>query len=245
MKATKKAIRVWMLGVMAKQRVSMSVAEVDDQIALATPTFMMRFPAEAYCQASMDAVASEVITWNEARVVAAMEAWWAKENPDKTGLPPQAETAPLDHIGKQWAAFWFRATDDRKAVSALALISTLGSARECYAWLLRTDTAAAAIAVRRGWTDPNRFSAAALATEWADPETVRAAVRSCMGIHANRERTWPTPLQIAQSLGTLRALVERHAPINLSLIPSAETLNGGDYAAHYLDQEDDGPRLFC
>ena len=101
------------------------------------------------------------------------------------------------------------------------------------------------IAVRRGWTDPNRFSAAALATEWADPETVRAAVRSCMGIHANRERTWPTPLQIAQSLGTLRALVERHAPINLSLIPSAETLNGGDYAAHYLDQEDDGPRLFC
>lgn len=233
-----------MLGVMAKQRVSMSVAEVDDQIALATPTFMMRFPAEAYCQASMDAVASEVITWNEARVVAAMEAWWTKANPDKAGLPPQAETAPLDDIGKQWASFWFRAADNHQAIRALALISTLDSARECYAWLLRTDANAAAIAVQRGWTDPNRYSAAALAAEWGDPEAVRAAVRSCVGIHANRERTWPTPLQIAQALGTLRAILERHAPTNLALIPSAETLNGGDYAAHYLDYEDDGPRLF-
>lgn len=203
-KATKKQVRVWCLGVIARQGVSMSVDEVEVQMGLSVPALAARFPAEAFCAACLDHVAGTERHWNEARVSSAIAEWVrVNEVQPVSTLPPEAESAPVDSLTKRWLGHYYRATDDPTAARALDLV--MAYSPEAFSYLLRHDTNAAYIAVNRGWRLPR--TDAEMQAEWDDPVGISRLVRKYSD-------PWDGP-----AMNLLRSIVHRRAWQHEHLIP--------------------------
>lgn len=190
-----------MLGVIARQGVSMSVDDVEAQIALSLPAFVARFPAETFCAASLDAVCATERFWNEARIIAALEAWRTANEPSGPALPAQAEAAPVSNEAKRWLASWYRAEDDRAAERALDLIRSYCD--EAWIYLCREDTRAADIAVVKRWHVPGE-------TRYWSETDVREAVHKAVSLRGGISRFEIVIGQIA--LNTLVQAVRVNAP---------------------------------
>jgi hypothetical protein len=225
---TKTNLRKWLLLLMGRMPVTMSADEVETKIQLMVPGLQIAYPAEVFCEASLHYVSADLEFFREHDIRALLDRWQRVNLPDETkGLPPEAASAPLNDEGKQWAAFWFRhAHSDESARGALLLIRS--KHLECFSWLLRSNVQAAAIAVRLGWVEPgSTFNKGVREAEWGQPEVVLRAVRCCLGEHLDGEHSNPTPTQVAEAAGMLRAIVGRYAPQNLRLIPETYALTGG------------------
>jgi hypothetical protein len=166
-----------MLSLMARQA-PQSEADVKAAVALSLPAMQLRFPAETYCQASLDAVAATERFWNEAGVTRALETWQSANSPQSTtALPVEAETAPVSPEAKQWLAHWYRATEDEQCARALDLIRS--RSEEAFAYLVRVDMRAADIAVWRKWAPPARET---LMADWDDEAGIRRRVRKLVAL---------------------------------------------------------------
>jgi hypothetical protein len=197
-KATRKQVRVWMLGVLAKQGTARSVDETERVIALALPTLQVRFPAEAFCQTSMDAAVAANLTWNEAGIIRALEGWRAENAAKGFRLPDEVTSAPVSPQARQWLVGWYKPLDEAGAERELALIRD--KCPEAYAYLVRIDTRAAEIATWRRWHVP--LSEADLAVDWDDEAAIRAKARA---VAAN-------PWMRGPLLKWLATCVRLHAP---------------------------------
>lgn len=204
MKATRKATRTWCLGLIAKQSVSMTVDEVEAQLALSVPALATKFPAEAFCAASLDHVAGIVRLWNEARVSEALTAWTnANQVSTAPALPPEAEAANVGMDAKRWLAMFYRAQNDTAASRALDLIQSYSA--EAFGYLLRNDSNAAFIAVAHGWRLPRTIGE--LQTEWDDAHGIAAFARK-----------YSDPWD-GEAISLLRSIVHSYAPQHEHLIP--------------------------
>lgn len=226
-KATLKDTRKWLLMLLARMPITMSVDETEAKVRMITPAMATHYPAEVFTEVSLDYVAAELEFFRESDIRGLLDIWRRSNAPDTTGgLPVEAANAPLDDDGKHWAAMWFRhQQNDQEAASTLGLISSTHKA--AYHWLLRTDVTAAAIAVRLGWEGPGAFNIGRLEAEWGNPDVIRRAIRSCMGDHLDGTFSNPNPTQIAQALSFLESLVQRYAPQNLPLLPHVSELTAG------------------
>ena len=148
-KATKKHVRVWCLGLLAKQAVSLSVDEVEAQLALSIPALMVKFPAEAFCSASLDHVAGIVRYWNEARVVEALTDWSRANNAEVSLYGPEAEAAPFGLTGKWWIDRFYRKTNDHAVEVHLGMMRSY--CPEAFHYMLRHDSRALDVATWKGW----------------------------------------------------------------------------------------------
>lgn len=194
-KPTQKAVKLWMLGVMAKQNMFASRSQEENKkdtdfaINASLMAFLDRYPREAFTSASMDAVCATEAYWSEAKVVKALDVWWSQNDPNGSmALPAEAESAPVSKDAKQWLAAWYRAKDDEASERALDLIR--GQSREAFDYLVREEFRAANIAVMRHWTMPTRSD---LAYEWDDPDgiedkfqTIRAEIQRHGGVWSMR-----------------------------------------------------------
>jgi hypothetical protein len=200
MKATKRMVGRWLLEVMGRQ-VPQSVADAKRNAETATPAFVARFEAAAFCQQSQDAIAGNVRYWNEAVVSTALDAW-CKENLGSAvsvALRAAAAPAPLSRMGKILFARFLKATDDHHAVSALGLIHSLEPL--AFNWVVREDMRAADLVVDRGWRlapEPGEREA-----EWDDEGVVRDKARKLMAYyHDAASRQTPRD----SGLGTFKSL---------------------------------------
>lgn len=148
-KATKKQVRVWCLGLLAKQAISLSVDEVEAQLALSIPALAVKFPAEAFCSASLDHVAGTVRYWNEARVIESLTDWSRANNAEVCLYGPEADAAPFGLTGKWWIDRFYRKTDDRSAEVHLGMMRSY--CPEAFHYLLKHDTRALDVATWKGW----------------------------------------------------------------------------------------------
>jgi hypothetical protein len=215
-------VREWMLLLMARQAVTLSVDDVKAQVALSLPAMTVRFPAEAFCAESLDAIAGTERYWNEAGVSKALDAWWKAHQPALAALPQEAEDAPLDMPGKQWVAYFYRATDDAAAALALSLIQAKDAA--AYGYLLRTSATADSIARERDWRVP--LTHAELAYEWDDPERIKAAFGKVLGMRGRildeRHSTAVEATVWGVAYTALVTAVRIHAPRHLHLLDPAQ-----------------------
>jgi hypothetical protein len=222
-RATTKEVRTWLLMVMAR----MPATSVGDEreaeaiVQMMAPGLRDSYPQAAFTEASLQSVCADLQWFREADVRERLDRWRKVNLPDASTLPDEAAKAPVDEDGRNWIARWLRATTDKDAATYLSLIQA--HHKPAFAWLLRTDTRAAGIAVRRGWPDPNANTLESLQAEWRDRRTVEAAIQSCFGRHLDGQNSNPTPFQIAQSLKILSWLIEKYAPENLDMVPDAET----------------------
>lgn len=172
-RATAKAIRAWMLTLMGRQA-PQTEQDALANVALSLPAFQARFSAEAFCVASIDAIAQTERFWNEAGVARALDTWCKINAPEDThALPPEAESAPLDTPGKHWVANFLRAGSDAEAIRSLGLIRA--KHREAFAWLLKTNDRAASIAVMHRWNPPSTTSE--MVEEWDNEQEIRRRAR--------------------------------------------------------------------
>ena len=152
-KATRKQVRAWCLNLVARQVTRLSVDDMEAQLVMTIPSLIARFPAAAFCQVSLDAVAATQRFWNEAGVTQALDSWTRLNlAPEGRTLPPEVEAAPVSDRAKMWLVGFYRATDDPGRIRALDLIRAKSD--EAFNYLARTDTEAASIIVRRGWSTP-------------------------------------------------------------------------------------------
>lgn len=215
-KPTQRSVRLWMLGVMNRQRSFVgdnSDKDADVAVKSSIFAFVERFPAAAFSATSMEAVCASEAYWNEAKIIAALDAWWRANSPETTTvLPPEAEQAPVSSEAKQWLAMWYRANEDETATRALDLIRS--HSHEAFEYLMRVDFRASSIAVLRRWTTP---TATDLASEWDDPagierlfQKARAGMRSyggAMGVMA-----------LGMAYASLVTAVRIHAPQHLWIV---------------------------
>lgn len=207
-KATRKSTRTWMLGLIGRQGVSGSVDDIEAQIALSLPAFIARFPSEAFCAASLDAVAGAEKFWNEARVMAALEAWQRSNEPAGPALPAQAAAAPVSEQAKHWLAGFYRAGDDRQAARALDLMRA--QSPEAYEYVCRADLRAADIAVARRWPIPR--TARDMADEWDDEAGIRRIARR-LALETSGDAYGTNRFNFREFLmATLARTVKIHAP---------------------------------
>lgn len=204
-KATAKHVRQWMLSLMARQA-PQSEADVKAAVALSLLAMQLRFPAETYCQASLDAVAATERFWNEAGVSRALEAWRSTNAPqDVAALPPEAESAMVSREAKLWLAMWYRADSDTAAERTLDLIRARSD--EAFAYLMRVDVRAADIAVWRKWAPHSRDS---LAMDWQDEAVIRSYARRIAAIERGPSRMQASLWQIV--FNTFVQIVKVNAP---------------------------------
>lgn len=175
-KPTQRQVKIWILGVMNRQGMfntpdpKRNEADAAAAVASSLMAFVDRYPREAFCVASMDAVCASEAYWNEAKIVKALDAWWSQNSPDTAmSLPPEAEQAPVSSEAKQWLAMWYRAKDDFAGTRALDLIRA--HSPEAWAYLMN-DHRATSIAVMHKWTSPRPSD---FASEWDDPDRIEAA----------------------------------------------------------------------
>lgn len=88
-KASQKLVRQWCLGVGARMNVSGTPDEFNIQLQLTVPALCDRFPAEAFCAASLNHAAASERYWNEARITASLSEW-VRDN-----LYPKRVSEPL------------------------------------------------------------------------------------------------------------------------------------------------------
>lgn len=217
--ATNKEVRTWLLLVMARlpSNIIGDEREAEAKVQMMAPGLAQSYPQATFTEASLNYVLADLQWFREADVRVRLDHWRKIYLPDLSSLPDAAAQAPLDDNGKNWVARWLRCQTDREALASLELIRAYHIS--AFAWLLRTDTRAASLAVTHGWRDPASNSIEALQAEWSDPGAVESAVQSCLGHHLDGRDSDPTPSQIASSLQMLRWLVEKYAPQNLPLIP--------------------------
>jgi len=171
-KATKRAVIRWLLEVMRRQA-PQSVNDANRNAETAAPAMIARFPADAFCQSSQDAVVATERFWSEPGTIKALEVWQSANSPQSTAaLPVEAETAPVSAEAKQWLAHWYRATEDEQCARALDLIRS--RSEEAFTYLMRVDMRAADIAVWRKWAPPARET---LMADWDDEAGIRRCVR--------------------------------------------------------------------
>jgi hypothetical protein len=188
-KATKKETRAWMLRLMARQA-PRPVNDIEADVALSVASFAAKFPADAFCAASVDHVAGLEKWWNEATVMRRLQEWCDANNATPSNLPIEAEEAPVGRSAKLWLAHYYRAENDAHATRALDLIhSRLTMSADCqeaWTYLTEHDNRAALIALYRRWLVPSRTD---LAADWDDEEGIRRKVRQIAEIGALGERT--------------------------------------------------------
>jgi hypothetical protein len=147
----------------------------------------------------------------------ALGAWWAVHRPEPVRLIPQdIEHLPLSLDDKLWIKFWRKRVLESFSNSSGATV--LGMIRErypaAYDWLVANDPDAEGVARARGWpmiVEPDASMRRAQA-DWRDPAKVRASVARIGLDHPMR----------GEMLRLLRALVTKHCPENMALVPDPE-----------------------
>jgi hypothetical protein len=191
-----------------------SADEADAKTQIMAPSLSQSYPLAAFNEESANYVLIDLEWFREADIRQRLNRWRQQHLPESDALPEAAATAPVDIDGRNWIARWLRVEPtDRGAAATLTLVRRYHPA--AFAHLLKTDIRAAEMAVRLGWASDSSDRAA----EWSDPETVRRAIRSCYGSYNDGTQAHPTPQQIIAALRTLRGLITKFAPHNLSLIP--------------------------
>jgi hypothetical protein len=205
MKATRASVRTWLLTLMARQA-PQSEHDVKAAVALSLPSLQLKFPAEAFCQASIDHIAATERFWNEAGVTKALDAWWRQNDTTPVrSLPPEAEAALVSQAAKYWLAGFYNATDDTQAARQLDLIR--GHSPEAYEYITRNDPRAASIAVWHKWWVPR--TSAELAADWDDEQAIRQKVRALCQIERSAGFM---PLIWSAAMKSLIQAVRLHAP---------------------------------
>jgi len=220
-KATRGAVRTWLLTLMARQA-PQSEHDVKAAIALSLPSLQLKFPAEAFCQASIDVIAATERFWNEAGVTKALDAWWRENDTTPVrSLHPEAETAPVSDPAKHWLAGFYTAADDHHATRQLDLIRAYSA--EAYGYLVQHDHRAASIAVWRKWEVP--YAPSDLANDWDDEQGIRERVRKLASLDRS---SGLSSLVWKVAANTLIQAVRHHAPQHRdALVDELKSLRDG------------------
>ena len=204
-KATTTQVRTWMLALMARQA-PQPVDDAKAAVAMSLPSLKLKFPAEAFCQASIDAIAGAERFWNEAGVTRALEAWWrANDTSPVSALPPEAASAPVSDEAKGWLSGYYRAENDHAAGRALDLIRR--HSPEAFGYLTKTESLAASLAVTHRW---HTMTPIELAADWDDEARIREMAHKIVELRGSGTQLGTSAASIA--LNVLVQAIKVNAP---------------------------------
>lgn len=177
---------------------------------------LLALPAAWFCDESRLYVASKADFFPSfARVIELLSAW-NTERKHPMALLPGGDDQTLSVVDRCWLSAWNRRGENpgHSPVRLLATIHSLAPA--AYVYLVKTDDAAANIAVLRGWeTQPEDDRLVSLKSEWDDPDGIRRRV-------AELSEDFRSGRPLARAcLLLLRGAVLRHAPQHLPLVPAS------------------------
>ena len=204
-KATTVQVRTWLLALMARQA-PQGVDDAKAAVAMALPSFKVKFPAEAFCQSSIDAIAGAERYWSEAGVTRALDAWWrANDTAPVSSLPPEAASAPVSDEARQWLAGYYRAENDHAAGRALDLIRR--HSPEAFGYLTKNESLAASLVVTHRW---HTVTPIELAADWDDEARIREMAHKVVELRGSGTQLGISAASIA--LNVLVQAVKINAP---------------------------------
>lgn len=230
MKASRATIRDWLRKIVGASKAVKSAREAEAWIKDVTPGFASEYPAEAFTEASRDAVVGAITTWaNQGEVSRALATWWAANKPVRPPLPGADDSdltredrlaldvflrrrsigfqdIPLDQHDEAPSVGPF--VHAERLIVAIDLMRNTARLSRVWRYLCRTDTEIAAIALRRGW-QPERSEPG-----WTDERAIRNTVAQIVAPLSNGRAFQMAGAMIA----AVRAAVEHHAPHHMGAI---------------------------
>ncbi|HUZ75487.1 MAG TPA: hypothetical protein VMU87_21085 [Stellaceae bacterium] len=174
------------------------------------------FPHAAFTTESLDAVATGLTWWPALDVIRnKLAEWWQEHGPKRLYADDQAGLAKLSDEAQAWVRGW----QDAAAQGAERLAHYEKIFRHQGA---HVDVAIGYLIAIGAWRKPDpRYDAvqAALKAEWDDPAGILGKVAA---LEADKDNALAPML-----LGMLAALVKRHAPQHLGLLPPAVLVKAG------------------